>query len=69
LFADNLVAWTQDELESSEPKNPYNETQLQFYEDKDKKSQIHGLLHFVKPDMDISAKFQNILKSGEKNRL
>lgn len=40
-----------------------------MYEEKDKKHQIHALLNLVKPDMDISAKFQNILKSGEKNRM
>lgn len=38
FHAENMVQWTQEELENQDPKNRYAETQLQYYEDRDKKN-------------------------------
>ena len=38
FYADNLISWTKDELENQDPVNSFNETLIQIYEDKDKKS-------------------------------
>lgn len=59
LYADNLVQWTQDEIENIENRKPYSETLLQIFDEKDKKKQIHALLHWVKPDHEHSPKNQN----------
>ena len=58
LYADNLISWKKDELETVDRK-PYSETLLEIFDERDKKKQIHALLHWVKPDHEHSPKNRN----------
>ena len=52
LYSDNLVQWTQDELELQHPKNKFAETAANFYDQRDRKFQINAILNLVKPELD-----------------